>query len=73
MEAVQLLGPQGFWQLQVLRGVDGQGSRKYSALEGYGDQHWPIRSSILARSTPPDREAWQATVHRVTKSWAQPK
>ena len=63
VEVVQLLGPQGFWQLQVLRGVGGQGSRKYSALEGDGNQCWPIRASILAWRTPlPDREAWQATV-----------
>ena len=48
MEVVQLLGLQGFWQHQVLRGVDGQGSRKYSALVGYGNQYWPICSSILA-------------------------
>ena len=27
-------------------------SRKYSALEGYGNQYWPIRSSILAWRTP---------------------
>ena len=47
------------------RGVGGQGSRKYSALEGYGDQYWPIRPSILAwRTLLPDREAWQATVYR---------
>ena len=32
---VQLLGSQVFLQHQVLRGVGGQGSRKYSALEGY--------------------------------------
>ena len=69
MQVVQLLGPQGFWQLQVLRGVGGQGSRKYSALEGDGNQCWPIRASILAWRTPlPDREAWQATVYRVAKS-----
>ena len=43
---------------QVLRGVGGLGSRKYSALEGYGNQYWPIRYSILAWRTPlPDREA----------------
>ena len=29
VEVVQLLGLQGFWQLQVLRGVGSQGSRKY--------------------------------------------
>ena len=69
MEVVQLLGFQGFWQHQVLRGVGGLSSRKYSALEGYGNQYWPICSSILAWRTPlPDREAWQATVYRVAKS-----
>ena len=52
MEVVQLLGPQGFWQLQVLRGVGSQGSRKYSALEGDGNQCWPIRASTLAWRTP---------------------
>ena len=66
---VQLLGLQGFWQHQVLREVSGLGSRKYSALEGYGNPYWPIRPSILAWRTPfPDREAWQATVYRVAKS-----
>ena len=29
-------GCQGFWQHQILRGVGGWDSRKYSALEGYG-------------------------------------
>ena len=53
---VQLLGSQWFWQHQVLRGVGGSGSRKYSALEGYGNQYWPVCSSILAWRTPlPDR------------------
>ena len=63
MEVVQLLRLQGFWQHHVLRGVGGQGSRKYNTLEGYGNQYWPIHSSILAQRIPlPDREAWQATV-----------
>ena len=66
---LQLLGSQGFWQHQVLRGVGGQGSRKYSALEGYGSQCWPICSSILARRTPlPDREAY-----KVAKGQTLPK
>ena len=52
MEVVQLLGSQGFWQHRLLRRVGGQGSRKYSALEGYGKQYWPIHSSILAWRTP---------------------
>ena len=51
MEVVQLLGSQGFWQHQVLRGVGGQGSRKYSALKRYGNQSWPICSSILTWRT----------------------
>ena len=68
MEVLQLLGSQGFWQHQVLRGVGGEGSKKYSTLEGYGNQYWPICSSILAWRTPlPDREAWQATVYRVAE------
>ena len=51
VEVVQLLGSQGFWQHQVLRGVGGQGSRKYSALKRYGNQSWPICSSIFAWRT----------------------
>ena len=47
VEVVQLLELQGFWQHQVLRRVD----RKYSALEGYGNQYWPIHSSMLAWRT----------------------
>ena len=50
------------------RGVGGEGSRKYSALEGDGNQYWPVHSSILAWRTPSDREAWQATVYRVAKN-----
>ena len=66
---VQLLGSQGFWQHQILRGVGGSGSRKYNALEGHGNQYWPICSSILAWRTPiPDREAWQASAYRVAES-----
>ena len=67
MEVVQLLGSLGFWQHQVLRGVGGWGSRKYSALEVYGNQSWPIHSSILAWRTPsltekpgrPQSTGWQ--------------
>ena len=70
VELVQLLGSQGFWQHQVFRGVGGEGSRKYSALEGYGNQYWPVHSRILAWRTPPlpDRDAWQATIYRAAKS-----
>ena len=66
-------------------GCRGSGSTRYSgdlearaagnsALEGYGHQYWPIRSRILACRTPlSDREAWRATVHRVTVSRTLPK
>ena len=71
---MQLLGSQGFWQHQILRGVGGSGSRKYNALEGYGNWYWPICSSILAWRIPlPDKEAWKATVHRVAMSQTLPK
>ena len=42
----------GVLAAQVLRGVGSYGSRKYSALGGYGNQYWPVRSSILAWRTP---------------------
>ena len=34
VEVVQLLESQGFWQHQVLRGVDGYVHRKYNVLKG---------------------------------------
>ena len=34
VEVVQLLGSQGFWEHQVLRGAGGLGHRNYSAPEG---------------------------------------
>ena len=43
------------------------GSRR-SPGEGNGN---PLQNSCL--ENPMDRGAWQATVHRVTKSWAQLK
>ena len=52
VEVVQLLGLQGSWQQQVFGVVGGSGSREYSALEGYGNQYWPIHSSILGCRTP---------------------
>ena len=52
MEVSKLFGLQGFWQHQILRGVGSKGSRRYSALEEYGNHYWPIRSSILAWGTP---------------------
>ena len=69
VEVGQLLGSQGFWLHQVLRQVANKGNRKYSTLEGYGNQYWPTCSSILPCITPLlDRESWQATVYRIEKS-----
>ena len=74
------------WRWCSCLGLRGSGSTMYSGklvakaagnkstLEGYGNQYWPIWSSILAWRTPlPDREAWWAIVYRVTKSWTLPK
>ena len=69
----QLLELEGFWQHQVLRGVGGYGSRKYSTLEGYGNQYWPIRSSILAWTPPSLTEKPGSPVYRVAKSRTQLK
>ena len=49
---VEVLGSQRFWQYQVLREVCSQGSRKYSALEEYGNQYQLMHSSILAWRPP---------------------
>ena len=63
------LGRRGSGSTRYSGVLAAKGSRNYSALEGPGNQYWPIHSSVLAWRTPlPDREAWQATVHRVTKS-----
>ena len=51
-------GTQGGWRL---------GQQETQCSRRYGSQYWPLRSSVLAWRTP-DREAWQATVYRVTKS-----
>ena len=51
-------GPQGGWRL---------GQQEMRCSRRYGSQCWPLRSSVPAWR-PPDREAWQATVYRVTES-----
>ena len=62
VQMVQLLGSQGFWQHQVLMGVGGQGSRKYSAQEGY--------DSVLAWRTPSltDKPGWPQSERKKMKS-----
>ena len=42
--------------------------KTWSSGEGNGN---PLQYSCL--ETPMDREAWQATVHKVAKSWTQLK
>ena len=61
MEAVQLPGPQGFWQHQALSGVGGWGGRRYSAPEGTAacsGQYAPGFSP----GGPPDRGAWRTSL-----------
>ena len=69
MEVVQLFGSQGFWQHQVLRGLEagevGNIVLQKGMLASLG-QYAPV---FLPGEPPlPDREVWQATVHRVEKS-----
>ena len=57
-------GPQGRWWL-------GQ-QELYCSRRGWQ----PVLANTLQYScpeNPPDREAWQATVYRVAKSWTRPK
>ena len=37
------------------------------------EEEMATHSSILARENPMDRGAWQATIHRVAKSWTRLK
>lgn len=70
------LGLRDSGSTRYFRGADSQGSRKYSALEEHGNQYWPVHSSSLAWRSPSLKEKPgrpQATVHRVAKSWTQPK
>ena len=73
VEMVQLLGLQGFWQHQVPRGVGSYGSKKYSALEGYGNHYWPICHVVAGAFLPGEpfslTEKPGRPVYRVTKSW----
>ena len=56
-------GTQGGWQL---------GQQEIYALEGYGNQYWPIHSSILAwRTALPDRPG--RPVFKTAKSRTLPK
>ena len=69
---VQLLGSQGLWQHQALRGVGSWGSRKYSALEGMAASIGQTLQCSCLGNPLSDREAWQATGYRVAKSQTRP-
>ena len=64
MKVVQLLGCQGFWQHQILRGVGGWCSRKYSALEGYGG------SSLVAQMVNCLPAMWETWIQSL--GWEDP-
>ena len=74
MEVVQLLGSQGFWQHQVLRGLAAGAAGNTVLYKGMGTSFGQYALVFLTGEAPlPDREAWQATVYRVAKSQTQPK
>ena len=58
-----------------IRGVGGWGSRKYSSLEGCGNQYWPLHSSILAWRAPPTEKPGRphsTASHRVEDDRSDP-
>ena len=66
MEVSKLLGLQGFWEHQILRGVGSKGSRKYSARgERNGN---PLQCSCLENPRDRDGGAWWAAVYGITQS-----
>ena len=71
VEVVQLLGLQGFWQHQVLSWRLGQQEIQCSRRVWQPVLAHTLQYSCLEK--PPDREAWQAIVYRVAKSWTGPK
>ena len=72
VELVQLLGSQGFWQHQALRGVGCWGSISCSRRVWQLVLANTLQYSCLGNLLP-DREAWQARVYRTVKSRTWPK
>ena len=71
-------GSAAAWVSGVLAAPDTQGSWRLGQKEIECSRRvWqPVLANMLQYScleNTPDREAWQATVYRVTKSWTQPK
>ena len=69
VEVVQLLGLQGFRQHQVLRELAARAAENIVSRRGWQ----PVLANMLQYSCLEnplsEREAWQATVYRVTESW----
>ena len=63
MEVVQLLGFQGFWQHQVLKGADSEGSRKYSALEGMATHYSCLENPLTEKPGRPQSTGLQTVGH----------
>ena len=67
---VHLLGLQGFWQHQVLRGVVAKAAGNTVLYKGMATSIGQYALGFLTREAPlPDREAWKATVCKVAKSY----
>ena len=68
MGVEQLLGLQGFWQHH---GSWRLGQQEIQCSRGVWQPVLASTFQYFCLENPPDREAWQATVHRVTESWTR--
>ena len=64
------MGRRGSGSTRYSGRAGGEDSRKHGALEGDGNQYWPVHSNVLAWRTPlPVEKPGRPPVHRVTKIW----
>ena len=66
MEVVQLLGLQGFWQHQVLKGSWRLGQQEILCSRSIWKTVLANMLQYSCLKNPTDREVWQAIVHSVT-------
>ena len=72
VEVVQLLGSQQFWQHQYSRELAARAAGNIVLWKGMATSTGQY-APVFLPGDPPDREAWQATVYRVAKSWTRLK
>ena len=61
------------WVMGALTTPGTQGSRRLGQQEISCSRRIWQPTPVFQPGKPPDREVWQATVHRVTRSWPWPK